>query len=278
MASFLGQLQANDALQAKLTGQEDTVPTWLRSHPRTVDRVQAASEATAEASPGAREQNRDRFLAAIDGMIYGDDPAQGFVRGTTFEHPDLGFRFTAPDGFVLRNTPAAVIGRDRQGRFMSFDMGEGSSRDPETYLAREWARETRVTNLEALLVGGLAGAAALAQVQVNRQPAEAYLAAVEAGGGRYFRFMFADPRGLGRSDIADFEASVQTLRRLRPGEATIEPLRIDIHTVRSGESQESVAHLMQIEKLPLETFRVLSGLSPGANLEAGQKVKIVVKG
>ena len=61
-------------------------------------------------NPRATERDREAFLRALDGVIYGDDPKEGFVRGRTFLHPNLGFAFTAPEGFALENTPQAVLG------------------------------------------------------------------------------------------------------------------------------------------------------------------------
>jgi predicted Zn-dependent protease len=279
MASFLGQLAANDQLETRLTGRQESTPGWLRSHPRTGDRLTRATEVAAADTPGAREQDRERFLAAIDGLVYGDDPAQGFVRGRTFEHPDLGFRFTAPPGFTLRNTPSAVIGTDRQGRLMNFDMGQGSAGDPATYLQREWAKETRIGDVQRFQAGDLEAAAGTAQVQINKTPAEALLVALEGEGQQFYRFVFANTKGLTRRDVADFETSAKSFQRLGKGEASaIKPLRVKIHTVRSGDTQESVARLMEVDQLPLETFRVLNGLEPDQKLEPGQAMKVIVKG
>jgi predicted Zn-dependent protease len=55
-------------------------------------------------------------------------------------------------------------------------------------------------------------------------------------------------------------------------------VKVDIYTTRSGDTQESVARRMEVETLPLETFRVLNGLEPGQPLRAGEPVKILVKG
>jgi predicted Zn-dependent protease len=279
MASFLGQLAANDELETRLTGRKESTPGWLRSHPRTADRLTRATEAAAADTPGAREQDKERFLAAIDGLVYGDDPAQGFVRGRTFEHPDLGFRFTAPPGFTLRNTPQAVVGGDRQGRVMNFDMGQGTSSDPATYLQREWAKETRVGDLQSFRAGSVAAAAGTAQVQINKAPAEALLVALEGEGQQFYRFVFANTKGLTRDDIADFETSAKSFQRLAKDEASaIKPARIRIHTVRSGDTQESVARQMEVDQLPLDTFRVLNGLQAEQKLEPGQALKVIVKG
>ncbi len=64
-----------------------------------VFRARAPASATAAA-----------YLAGIDGLVYGEDPSEGFVRGRRFLHPKLGFTFTAPEGFTLENTAQAVLG------------------------------------------------------------------------------------------------------------------------------------------------------------------------
>lgn len=283
MASFLGQLGLNDRLEGARTGRnaEGAVPGWLRSHPRTAERVTRAAEVSAEDSPGSREQGREPYLAAIDGLLYGDSPAQGFVRGRTFEHPELGFRFTAPEGFTLKNTPAAVIGQDGRGRFMQFDMAQGESGDPESFIEREWAARQQVQNVQGLTVGGLDAAVGFSQVQVSKRPAEAMLAAIEAGDGRFYKFVYGDASGdgLSRSEVQAFQASLQTFARVaKGGTGGFTPTRVRIHTVRSGETQESVARLMQVDQLPLETFRTLNGLEEGKPLRAGEGVKILVRG
>ena len=77
--------------------------------------------------PGTGITDRTAYLAAIDGMMYGDDPADGSIRGTTFIHPRLGFLFTAPDGFVLENSAQAVLGvKDRRARGVAARFACGS--------------------------------------------------------------------------------------------------------------------------------------------------------
>ena len=62
------------------------------------------------AAPARGERDRTEYLAALDGLVYGEDPSEGFVRGRRFLHPKLGFTFTAPPGFTLDNTAQAVLG------------------------------------------------------------------------------------------------------------------------------------------------------------------------
>ena len=55
-------------------------------------------------------RDKDSYLASMDGLPYGEDPSEGYVRGRRFLHPRLGFTFTAPDRFTLENTAQAVLG------------------------------------------------------------------------------------------------------------------------------------------------------------------------
>ncbi|MFT5182512.1 MAG: putative Zn-dependent protease, partial [Alphaproteobacteria bacterium] len=105
MASFLASLQAYSALEAKTSGLGDPASRYniMSTHPRTGDRVAAATKAaqtTAVANP--RIGNIDH-LNAIEGIVFGDSDGQGFVRGRVFAHKILGFQFEVPDGFHLAN-------------------------------------------------------------------------------------------------------------------------------------------------------------------------------
>ena len=87
-------------------------PDFLSSHPATPERIKNA-QANARQFSGARRAasaTRQAYLAGIDGMVYGEDPSEGFVRGRRFLHPKLGFTFLAPEGFTLDNTAQAVLG------------------------------------------------------------------------------------------------------------------------------------------------------------------------
>ena len=128
MSSFLETMEAESELARQKAGSRgEGAPGGLfASHPRTADRVRKAA-AAAQAEFGG-ERARDIYLRQIDGMIYGDSPEEGFVRGRAFAHPVLRIAFTAPPGFRLRNGPEAVVGTHQSGASMRFD--EVRLRDP----------------------------------------------------------------------------------------------------------------------------------------------------
>ena len=69
------------------------IPNWLSTHPQPEDRVQRLEDAVRKVRASAPDTkwatNRDDFMRRIDGLVYGDNPADGIVRGNAFLHPDL---------------------------------------------------------------------------------------------------------------------------------------------------------------------------------------------
>jgi predicted Zn-dependent protease len=279
MSSLLDALRANDALSEKLRGGPAAdVPSWLASHPRTVDRIErAAAEAEVNVG-GATTVDRDAYLRAIDGMVYGDSPAQGFVRGRVFEHPELRLRFTAPEGFRLANTPKAVIGQDGSGRIFVFDAARAPrGRDAAAYLERDWVGQ-RVQGLRRLDLPAGQGAIGFGAVRFRDRPAEAAFGVVPGDGDTMYRFVMLDQRRLDRADVAAFEGMLRSVERLSAAAAAaLRPLRIEIVTVGPGDSVESLAARMEVDRLPRETFVTLNDLDRRP-LRAGERVKIVRRG
>ena len=116
-ARFLTALGEWSALSASITGARSADrPDMMATHPSTPERIaRAVAEARQFGAPGVGETGRNAYFAAIDGLLFGDDPSQGVVRGTSFIHPKLGFAFEAPDGFTLENKSAALIGVGKAG-------------------------------------------------------------------------------------------------------------------------------------------------------------------
>lgn len=283
MASFLQALQAEEAFRAKASGKPasaDPVGGWLASHPRTPDRVARAAAEESRAAPGARETDPASYLAAIDGMVYGDNPDQGVVEGARFAHPGLRFAFEAPRGFKLQNTATAVIGADGRGRVMQLTMGSGGGGgDLETYLQGSWVRNQRLQDLQSLTVNGLDAAVGFGQVAINQQPASAMFSAVRGADGKVYRLLYAKAGDMTRADVGLFEASLRSFRPLSAAEAAAyRPKRIDVVTVGAGDTAESLGRRMAVEPDPVGAFALLNGLDRGRSLRPGEKVKLVVEG
>jgi predicted Zn-dependent protease len=283
MSSFLTKLERNDQLMRRLAGREEADPatSWFATHPRTPDRVLRAAEQASAAMPGEGRIGRDQYLEQIDGLIYGEDPSQGYVRGRTFVHPDLRFAFDVPAGYRIVNTPAAVIGR-AQNSLMKFDaVGVPAGRDAGAYLAGDWAGELgagRLGNVTQAQVNGMPAASAVAAGQLDDgQPVTVALAAIRAGDEQVYRFMFISPGRMSPAQANAYQTTVNSFRRLSADEAAaIRARQLQVITVAPGQGVADLARRMAVDSLPQEQFELLNGLEPGAPLAPGQKVKLVV--
>jgi predicted Zn-dependent protease len=95
-----------------LSESEGGIPTFLSTHPDPGDRYndvnRQATEWQTTLNMGEYKVNEDQYLQLINGIVYGEDPRQGYVEGNIFYHPELKFKFAFPAGWTLENSPIQV--------------------------------------------------------------------------------------------------------------------------------------------------------------------------
>ncbi len=88
------------------------IPSFLSTHPHPTNRFnnvkQLAAEWQSKAPGGSYKIERNAYLKMVDGLVYGEDPRQGFVENNIFYHPDLKFQFPVPADWKLNNSPTQV--------------------------------------------------------------------------------------------------------------------------------------------------------------------------
>jgi predicted Zn-dependent protease len=94
---------------ATLAGQSP-VPTWMASHPYPAERIARIEEQleTLPASESRRIGEAD-YLARIDGLVYGDNPRNGYFESNHFYHPELAFHLEMPAGWQTQNLSHMVV-------------------------------------------------------------------------------------------------------------------------------------------------------------------------
>jgi len=109
------------------------IPTFLSTHPMTGDRIAKVKEMVS--SQDVRlEVKKGPYLNQIDGMIFGENPRQGFVENGIFYHPEMTFQFAVPSGWVVDNTPMRVVIGEKEGRAALLLQAETTSQDLDQYL------------------------------------------------------------------------------------------------------------------------------------------------
>jgi predicted Zn-dependent protease len=273
-ARFLTAMERNAALKAGKSSVDPRAQDFLSSHPATPERVaNAQNSARQYTSPDSGDRDRDSYLAAIDNIVYGEDPSEGFVRGRRFLHPKLGFTFTAPENFTLDNTAQAVIGvREGGAQAMRFDVVRvPAEQGLSDYLNSGWMENVDKSSTEDITINGLPAASAVASG--DQWQFKVY--ALRFGSDVY-RFIFATKQKTTESE-RNARETVSSFRRLTLDEIqAARPLRIKVINVQPGDTVESLSHRMAGVDRAAERFRIINGLEAHAQVKARDRVKIVV--
>jgi len=267
------------------SGSRKGVPNWLSTHPAPQDRVQKlqavvqqAEQTTAVGTSGRVDENQ--FLQTIDGIIYGDSPSEGIVRSNTFLHPDLRLSLTFPQGWEIQNSKTQVVAK---------------APERENYMLLQLVQNPR-GGIEQIAVGSMQQAG---WRQLNGQRAEingldAYVGTYQGqlrGVGNVVTvaahivhernvYVFA---GLAPSNDfqrvqQQFASSIRSFRELSRAEAAnIRPNRVDLYTVRSGDSWQSLSERTGGTIKP-STLAIMNNYDPTQPPRPGDRIKIVVEG
>src|SRR5512134_1860794 len=104
------------------------MPDWLSTHPSPGNRQAHIQELITKTGAQGSVVKRDAYLRHLDGMVFGDNPREGFFKGNAFYHPDLRFQLTFPRGFKTQNQRSAVAGvSERQDAIVTLTLGSGTS-------------------------------------------------------------------------------------------------------------------------------------------------------
>ena len=281
-ADMLDALGRQEQFLARTSGRDEAqgIPEWARTHPLTENRIERARATAAEtgAAPGALAENEAAYLREVDGLLYGDDPEQGFVRGRRFDHPVMRIGFEAPEGFTLTNSPAAIMisGPDGiRGEFGGADMPAGGLTGYADALMNQILQgaQAEVGESVGARINGVPAIITPARVQTQRGSADISLAVYAGDGGRGYHFIMVSPP----SDAAT--AAIRRLfgsfRLLSPEEArSLKPRIIRVVAAGPQDNLDTMARRMASD-FPLDHFLMLNDRSPGEQLKPGERVKIV---
>ena len=270
-ARFLRSMEAYSEFRAGEADSDQSLD-FLSSHPDAPKRLElAVRHARAFGPEGTGVRDKDQYLAGIDGLLYGDSPKEGYVRGLTFLHPTLGIRFSVPQGFKIDNTAQAVLATGPGDLAVRFDGVPAKRRQSLTnYIASGWVSGLDPSSVRSTKVNGLD--AATARASADNWDFDVTVIRVN---NRIYRLLTAAPTGSGK--LVSTASSVRSsFKQMSKSEiAALKPLRIKIVTVRPGDTITSLASRMRGTNRRLELFRLLNALPAGASVSVGQEVKIV---
>jgi predicted Zn-dependent protease len=258
-----------------------SIPEWARTHPLTSNRIERAREAASATGlkPGALPEKEAAYLRRVDGLLYGDDPEQGFVMGRAFAHPVMRIGFEAPPGFTLTNSPQAILIEGPDGMRGEFAGGPMPPTGLEGYASAVLEQLLKGASVQLgvaqqLAVNGLAALIVPGTVETSEGPVSFSLAAYQGQGGSAYHFIIITGAAGTMSDAVG--QLFGSFRLLSEAEArSLRPRTIDVRAAGATDTIRSLAAQMAGEH-KLAHFLVLNGRSADQALRPGELVKLAV--
>ena len=272
-----GFFQTLDRLQGQSGGEE--VPDFLSTHPNPADReekvAKLADEWKRKVKSSSLKVNRNSYLKMIDGIVYGEDPKQGFIEQNVFYHPVLKFQFDIPQQWAVQNTPEQVQMADQDNKaMMILTLAPGGS--------LEAAAEGILKNYQLTLVesrkGNVNGQSIIAMVadQASEEQSLRTLIYVIQNGKNNYAMIGVTLLPLFDNYASIFKSSMESFRTLTDqGKINKKPERIRIKTVQQdGTLAQALKHYGTSDKR-MEEVSILNGMSATDKVDKGMLIKII---
>ena len=264
-------------------GSERGLPNWLSTHPDPASRVDEVQSLVQQLTAGRSDfvTDRDEYLRRVDGIIFGDNPEQGIVRGNAFLHPGLRFRLEYPQSWQIQNSPQQVVAKAPNADvFLLLQLvqkPQGTSVQDVALASMQGAGFQPVRG-ERTTINGLDAFVGVYQGQLEGLGTVASRAAHIAHNNQVYLLAGIVPaQGFEQVD----SAFVQTIRSFRPMSAAeaenIHPNRVDLYTVREGDTWQSIA-ARSGGAVDARTLAVMNNLQTGTQPQTGSRIKVVVGG
>ncbi|RYU77793.1 M48 family metalloprotease [Hymenobacter persicinus] len=265
------------------------IPDFLSTHPNPADRYNRVHELADQwkqqnGNPKNLKINRDQYLRLIDGIVYGEDPRQGFVENNTFYHPELKFRFPVPSGWKTQNTPQQFQMADPAGKaLMMLTLAPGASLDEAAQaLVKQFSLQP--ADSRRLTVGGFPALAFVAdQVQQDPQTGQ------QVAGVRTQVYLIQDTKTiyalLGAAAPADFagyqpvfSTTMDGFARLTdPDKLNRQPEHVRVKTLKLRSNLRQALVTNGVPESRLEEMAILNGMPLNEQVNAGSLIKMVGK-
>lgn len=249
------------------------------SHPSSDDRLQEIIEGARgkNALTKTGEQEKDRYLDMINGMVFGDGEDEGVLRGQAFYHRDLNFMMKFPNEWRIENSKLALLAFSKDQKAMLIFTGKSltESESPKERL-REEIKSKDMRQQKYFTVPGGEGYSAVTRAKTPWGYADIRVAVVVMGKKAYI-FRGFTKEGTDREPYDEtFIATAASIRKLSVADMrNAEPLRLRLRTVLAGDDYEQLAKKSPIASYPAQVLRLINGHYPKGQPKTGQRIKVV---
>lgn len=255
------------------------LPTFLSTHPNPDNRFEdvgkLADKWQKKENTANLKINRDAYLRMIDGLVYGDDPRQGYFEGNRFYHPELRFQFAVPSGWQTQNAPQQVQMAPEDGSaLMIFTLAQGDNLKAaaENFLS---ANQMDLEGSESTSVNGLQALRVMARQEQQNGTLQLIAYFIQDGRTIYNFLGLTDAQSFSNYGNT-FTTSIESFSKLTDqSKLNKQPARIKIVEVQSGEQLQRILQKEGVESSRLEELAILNGMQLSDRVEAGTLIKTI---
>ncbi|MDO8952763.1 MAG: M48 family metalloprotease [Draconibacterium sp.] len=280
MANFFNVLN-----KMSMASEHGGVPTFMSTHPDPGDRYNSVKSQAVQWQDSLNYTNwmvnEDSYLRMIDGLVYGEDPRQGFVEANMFYHPDMKFKYPIPAGWQLQNSPMQVQMAPKDGSAMIVFMMAQQKTLEEAAQKNLTDLKLDVLDSKRTTVNGFPAIAAISQqVSQNQQTGAQQVIKVMS-------YLIQDSNSIfifhGVSDDANFnnyyrvfESTMSNFSRLTdPAKLNVKPKRIKIVQVPAAGTLSQTFKTLKVPDSQMKELALLNNIELTDQVAKGKLIKVI---
>jgi len=257
-----------------------SLPSMLSTHPDPGNRQETIKKLAAEwKAKGYKMTTEDqkKYYQKIDGIIYGENPREGFSKNGMFYHPNLKFQFPVPADWQVYNQAHQVIlaNKDQSAvMIMSVDTNATPQASVDAFLNQQGITTLKTNSTQK---NGLSGFEGFATATTQQGDVKLFLYAVSYNGSVY-RFLDYTTPDKFDSMIGNFTNTAYGFRKLTDQSIlNIKPVRIEVTEVKKDTKFSDLLPSQLPMDIKPEDVAILNQVKLDDTISKGSLIKIPVQ-
>ena len=261
------------------------VPTFMSTHPDPGDRYNSVHQKSKEWQDSLQYSNwtvnADNYLRMIDGLVYGDDPRQGFVEANIFYHPEMKFKYPIPPGWNLVNSPMQVQMAPENGKAMLiFSLTQQKTLEEASQQTLKDLNLTVLSTKSAIVNKLPAIATVSQQVSQDQQTGQEQVIKVMSYFIQYNNAIYVFHGVASDVDFNSyfriFESTMVNFDRLTENsKLNVKPKRIKVQTVQRSGTLSDAFKYFGVPQNQTNELALLNNLELSDQVQKGKLIKII---
>jgi len=277
MADFFETLQRMES-----KSDRSGLPSWFSTHPSPEDREHSIRTQSKQMQQkvGLKDAiiDRERYLRLIDGLIYGDDPRQGYVEAGVYYHPTMRIQFHVPAEWKVSDSQTAVqMVSKKKDAVILFSGAPGTT---PSDAAQKYVSETgaRILKSDEARVNGFLAWRVVSEVTSQKGTIKVISFFIQKE-KEIFGFHGLSSQRLFPEYESLFEDTMKGFRELSdPKKINIQPKRIRARSTKKPNTIENALRALGVPDDQLKDVVALNGGTPGQSIPANTLLKVVEYG